>query len=162
MITRADKNLNQALNRAKAGLPLKTIMKNFILRFISNTLALLATAWILHQGVWFRSWHRRLESRAGLGTFERLCPPGPFISDAALKYFDAGTLHHLPQRRHLFHRRLHRRRHDDQKLPLGHSRFHFILRLQHTLKLDLPRAPRNQRRLPPLAILKNSGAAVGS
>src|SRR5438445_4361215 len=31
-------------------------MKNFLIRWISNTLALIATAWIL-PGVWFRDYH---------------------------------------------------------------------------------------------------------
>jgi putative membrane protein len=50
-------------------------MKNFILRFISNTLALLATAWLLHQGVWFRSWHAAWKAALVLGLLNAFVRP---------------------------------------------------------------------------------------
>ena len=50
-------------------------MKNFVLRFISNTLALLATAWILHQGVWFRSWHAAWKAALVLGLLNAFVRP---------------------------------------------------------------------------------------
>src|SRR6201999_9209 len=50
-------------------------MKNFILRFISNTLALLATAWILKDGVWFRSWHAAWKAALVLGLLNAFVRP---------------------------------------------------------------------------------------
>jgi putative membrane protein len=50
-------------------------MKNFILRFISNTLALMATAWLLRSGIWFRDWHAAWQAALVLGLLNAFVRP---------------------------------------------------------------------------------------
>lgn len=50
-------------------------MKNFVLRFITNTLALLATTWILRDGVWFRDWNAAWEAALVLGLLNAFVRP---------------------------------------------------------------------------------------
>ena len=65
-------------------------MKNFILRFISNTLALLATIWILQQGVWIRNWHAVWKAALVLGLLNAFVRPVLLFLTLPLNIFTLG------------------------------------------------------------------------
>ncbi|HVO33325.1 MAG TPA: phage holin family protein [Elusimicrobiota bacterium] len=50
-------------------------MKTFFLRWISNTLALVAVALVLRRGIWFRNWHSYITAALVLGLLNAFVRP---------------------------------------------------------------------------------------
>ncbi len=50
-------------------------MKTFILRWVSNTLALVVVGYLLHEGIWFRTWHSYLTAALVLGLLNAFVRP---------------------------------------------------------------------------------------
>jgi len=76
-------------------------MKTFLLRWLVNTLALIAVGWVLPNAVWFRSWHSYLTSALVLDCSTPSCGPSCYFSRSP-EISDAWTLHHPVERGDLF------------------------------------------------------------
>jgi len=50
-------------------------MKVFLIRWVSNTLALIATSLLLHTGIWFRDWHAAWMGALVLGLLNAIVRP---------------------------------------------------------------------------------------
>lgn len=50
-------------------------MKVFLIRWISNTLALAATSLLLHSGIWFQDWHAAWKGALALGLLNAIVRP---------------------------------------------------------------------------------------
>src|SRR6478672_1090624 len=50
-------------------------MKVFLIRWVSNILALVATSYLLHTGIWFRDWHAAWMGALALGLLNAFVRP---------------------------------------------------------------------------------------